>query len=126
MIKPFAGPELAARVGNRLDRARLLRAATMTDQVTGLELRGPAHARMRRLIGHADRLGQPVTIGMLRHADLPEDVDAADAALSEAGRALRAVLGPDDVGARWGDDTLVMARLAAPTLPCHAPARHRP
>jgi DNA-binding response OmpR family regulator len=115
--KPFAGPELAARVGNRLDRARLLRAATMTDPVTGLDLRGPAHARMRRFVRYADRLGQTVTIGMLRLVGLSADVDAADAALSEAGRALRAVLGPDDAGARWSDDTLLVARLGGADPP---------
>jgi DNA-binding response OmpR family regulator len=115
--KPFAGPELAVRVGNRLDRARLLRAATMTDPVTGLDLRGPAHARMRRFVRYADRLGQPVTIAMLRLEDLPADVDAADAALSEAGRAVRAMLCADDVGARWSDDTVVIARLGGAEPP---------
>jgi DNA-binding response OmpR family regulator/HPt (histidine-containing phosphotransfer) domain-containing protein len=117
VTKPFAGPELAARVGNRLDRTRLLRAATMTDPVTGLDLRGPAHARMRRFVRYADRLGQPVTVGLLRLEGLPTDVDAADAALSEAGRALRGVLGPDDVGTRWADDTLAIARLGGADPP---------
>jgi DNA-binding response OmpR family regulator/HPt (histidine-containing phosphotransfer) domain-containing protein len=65
VAKPFAGPELVARIGNRLERARLLRAATTTDSVSGLELRGPAHARLRRLRGHADRLGEPLTLGVL-------------------------------------------------------------
>jgi CheY-like chemotaxis protein len=111
VAKPFAGPELVARIGNRLDRARLPRAAALTDPVTGLELRGPAHARMRRVVRHADRLGQPVSIGLLGLEDLPDDVDAADSALTEAGRTLRAALGPDDAGARWGDDTLLFARL---------------
>ena len=110
--KPFAGPELVARVGNRLERARLLRANAGTDPVTGLELRGLAQAHLERLCGHAERLGQPLTVAIVRlAADVEGDVEAADAALTQAGRALRTALGPEDVGARWSDEELLVGQL---------------
>ncbi|MEA2270503.1 MAG: hypothetical protein QOC64_3113, partial [Solirubrobacteraceae bacterium] len=111
VAKPFHGPELAARVGNRLERTRLLRAARTTDPVTGLELRGPAHVRLQRLRGHAERLGQPLTLGLVEIEALGGDVEAADAALAGAGRALRGARAPEDVGARWGDAQLLAGQL---------------
>jgi DNA-binding response OmpR family regulator len=111
VAKPFHGPELAARVGNRLERTRLLRAARTTDPVTGLELRGPAHVRLQRLRGHAERLGQPLTLGLVEIEALGGDVEAADAAMAVAGQALRVALAPEDVGARWGDAQLLAGQL---------------
>jgi DNA-binding response OmpR family regulator len=110
--KPFAAPELVARVGNRLERVRMLRSSAGTDPVTGLELRGLAQARLTRLCRHADRLGQPLTVAIIRLVAAAEiDVEAADAALTETGRTLRTSLGPEDVGARWSDDELLVGQL---------------
>jgi len=108
--KPFAGPELAARVENRLERARLVRVADTTDATTKLELRRPARTRLDRLARHAERLGQPLTLALLR-IDLPRDWEAADAALAAAGGALRATLGPEAVAARWGENELLVGLL---------------
>jgi DNA-binding response OmpR family regulator/HPt (histidine-containing phosphotransfer) domain-containing protein len=112
VLKPFAGPELVARVGNRLERVRLLRASAGTDPVSGLELRGLAQARLKRLCRHADRLGLPLAVGIVRLVAAAETgIEAADAALTETGRTMRTSLGPEDVGARWSDDELLVGQL---------------
>jgi DNA-binding response OmpR family regulator len=109
--KPFSGPDLVARAGNRLERARLLRATASRDPVTGLQLRAAAEARLERLRGHAARLGEPLTIAIIRLRDAGPDHGASATALTGAGRALRAALGPEDVGARWSDDELLAGHL---------------
>jgi diguanylate cyclase (GGDEF)-like protein len=114
--KPVVGPELIARVGNRLERMALLRAVGDVDQVTGLLRREAAHGELENLLRLARRLRQPLWVAAVVidglgavNRDLGHAI--GDAALAEAGRALRAAFGADGVAARWGGGDLVVAML---------------
>ena len=65
VIKPLTGPELAARVLNRLERTRLLRAQVETDPVTGLANRARGEREMERYHRLARRQGVPLSLALI-------------------------------------------------------------
>ncbi|HEX2016310.1 MAG TPA: response regulator [Solirubrobacteraceae bacterium] len=111
--KPFVGPELVARISNRLDRLRLYRALAETDHLTRLANRRRSSELLAGFQATAERLGQPLSLAVL-------DVDAfkaindagghaqGDAALRAIGAVLRRGFQSDDVVARWGGDEFVV------------------
>jgi diguanylate cyclase (GGDEF)-like protein len=111
--KPVLGPELLARVRNRLERVALQRELDDVDRLTGLLRRDAARAELDALLKLGRRLGQTVSIVALK-VDGLEDVNreaghvAGDDALAAAGRALRAAFAADGVASRWGGGELVV------------------
>jgi diguanylate cyclase (GGDEF)-like protein len=113
VTKPFAGPELLARVGNRLERARLLRALAEDDPLTGLANRRRAEADLRLLLGLADRHNQAFSIAMVdldqfkrvndRHGHAMGDI-----VLRRVGTLLRGSFRREDVVARWGGEEFLL------------------
>jgi diguanylate cyclase (GGDEF)-like protein len=111
--KPVLGPELLARVRNRLDRVVLQRELDDVDRLTGLLRRDAARGELEALLKLGRRLGQPVSIAALRVdglAELNRDEGhvAGDEALAAAGRALRGAFAADGVASRWGGGELVV------------------
>ena len=111
--KPVLGPELLARVRNRLERVVLQRELDDVDRLTGLLRRDAARPELDGLLKLGRRLKQPVSIAALRVdalGDLNRDEGhvAGDEALAAAGRALRAAFAADGVATRWGGAELVV------------------
>ena len=111
--KPVLGPELLARVRNRLERVVLQRELDDVDRLTGLLRRDAARPELDGLLNLGRRLKQPVSIAALRVdalGDLNRDEGhvAGDEALAAAGRALRSAFAADGVATRWGGAELVV------------------
>lgn len=111
--KPVLGPELLARVRNRLERVALQRAIDDVDRLTGLLRRDSARPQLEGLLGLGTRLRQPVCLAAFGVDDLSRlnrelGHAAGDEALAIAGRALRAAFAADGVAARWGGGELVV------------------
>jgi diguanylate cyclase (GGDEF)-like protein len=114
--KPVLGPELLARVRNRIERVALQREMDDVDRLTGLLRRDAALPELDGLLKLGRRLGQPVAIAAVAVDELSAinreaGHVAGDAALAAAGRALRATFGSDGVAARWGGGVLVVGML---------------
>lgn len=109
VVKPVAGPELLARVENRL--ARLGHDGIgVRDRETGLNTRVAARERLETQVAIAGRHDAPVTVAVVRlDGDEPDAVDHELARLS--GR-LKREARPEDVVARWGKHELMVARYA--------------
>lgn len=112
--KPVLGPELLARVRNRLERVALQRELEDVDRLTGLLRRDPARRELDGLLKLGRRLDQAVTVVAVSVDDLrginhEQGHVAGDAALAAAGRALRAAFAADGIAARWGGGELVVA-----------------
>lgn len=111
--KPFDGSELLARIRNRLDRTRLLRAASGIDALTGLANRRQSEPELQMLLDLADRLEQPVSIAML-DLDLFKRVNdnyghaMGDLVLRRIGSMLRESFRRDDVVSRWGGEEFLL------------------
>jgi diguanylate cyclase (GGDEF)-like protein len=117
LAKPIVGPELIARVANRLERVRLYRAQAETDGLTGLFNRAKADEGLAQLTMLADRHAEPVSLAML-------DIDrfklvndrqghaAGDSALRRLGEYLRRDFRGNDVAGRWGGEEFVIGMYA--------------
>jgi diguanylate cyclase (GGDEF)-like protein len=113
VAKPVLGPELLARVRNRLERVALQRAIEDVDRLTGLLRRDSARGQLEGMLKLGRRLGQPACVavfGVDNLAGLNRDLGhaAGDEALAAAGQALRATFAADGVAARWGGGELVV------------------
>jgi diguanylate cyclase (GGDEF)-like protein len=114
--KPVLGPELLARVRNRLERVALQREMEDVDRLTGLLRRDAARPELDGLLKLGRRLGQPVavaavTVDGLDAINREAGHAAGDAALAAAGTALRAAFAADGVAASWGGGELVVGML---------------
>jgi diguanylate cyclase (GGDEF)-like protein len=112
--KPFVGPELLARISNRLERVRLYRDLADVDALTGALNRRRSAEDIERLLRLADRARQPVSLCVLDVDNFKRVNDgyghpAGDAVLRGLGAALHRFLRGDDVIARWGGDEFVVA-----------------
>ena len=112
--KPFVGPELLARIFNRLERLRLYRTLADVYALTGVFNRRKSVEDIERLLRIADRAQQPVSLCVLDVDDFKAINDqhghpAGDAVLRGIGAALHRFLRGDDVIARWGGDEFVVA-----------------
>jgi PleD family two-component response regulator len=65
IAKPIVGPELVARVSNRLERVRLYRAQAETDGLTGLSNRVTSEGGLEQLAALSDRFSEPLSVVML-------------------------------------------------------------
>lgn len=114
LAKPTVGPELVARVRNRLDRVELLRSARDLDPATGLLRRSASAPKLEELRSIADRLGEPLAIarvriqGLRRFAAVRGEA-AADAVIGQAGQALSSAIGSGGVVGHFEPDLIVGA-----------------
>lgn len=113
LSKPFVGPEVVARIANRLERVRLYRALADTDSLTGLPNRRSSTAALETLLRMADRQRQPAALAILDVDRFKSINDAhghagGDALLHELGAVIRRFFRGEDVVARWGGDELVV------------------
>jgi diguanylate cyclase (GGDEF)-like protein len=113
LSKPFVGPEVLARIGNRLERVRLYRALADTDGLTGLPNRRKSVEMLENLLRMAERQHQPASIGILDVDSFKSINDTrghagGDVVLRELGSVLQGFFRGEDVVARWGGDELVV------------------
>ncbi len=128
LTKPFAVPELLARLRAKLDRPPVPVDLLPVDRQTGLASRGRFDEELARELGRAGRGGRSGTVGVLGLSEL-ESIGrhlgraGADATLRQIAVGLQAVLRPLDVVARL--DTGHVGVLMPETPPGEAEARLR-
>lgn len=111
--KPFVGPELLARVTNRLERVRLYQALADTDPLTGLANRRRGVDALETLRRLSDRHDQPLALAIFDVDRFKSVNDGGGHALGDAvlrgiGTALGMHFRGEDVVARWGGDEFVV------------------
>jgi len=113
MSKPILGPELIARVLNRLERTHSLRKLAETDILTGVANRRKSVQEFTRLLHLAKRQDQPLCFVILDldHFKQINDQyghDAGDQVLNRFGTLLKQNFRSEDVIARWGGEEFVV------------------
>jgi diguanylate cyclase (GGDEF)-like protein len=116
--KPILGPELIARVLNRLERMQLLHKMAETDALTGVANRRKSTQELTRLLSLAKRQGQPLCFVILdldhfKQVNDQHGHDAGDQVLSQFGELLRQNFRREDVVARWGGEEFVVGMYGA-------------
>ena len=111
--KPIVGPELIARILNRLERTRILHRFAETDELTGIATRRRAIQDLERLLHLAERQHQSLCFMILDldHFKLVNDQhghNAGDRVLRLLGEQLRQSFRYEDVIARWGGEEFVV------------------
>ncbi len=148
VAKASVGPQLVARVSNRLQRVRLYRAKAETDGLTGLSNRVTCEEGLKRLVEVSERSSEPLAVVMLDidHFKLVNDTHshaAGDRVLRRVGAYLRREFRDDDVVVgRWGGEEFIVglygvtrasavgrltgmqARLSKEEFPCREGAFH--
>ncbi|MFO0775955.1 MAG: response regulator [Nitrospiraceae bacterium] len=114
VAKPVVGPELIARIANRLERFYLQRQQAGTDGLTGVASRPNADHHVRRLIRMAARSRLPLTLVALDVDGLGEinrlhGIPAGDAVLRRLGQILLRTLRAEDAVVRLGGDEFIVA-----------------
>jgi diguanylate cyclase (GGDEF)-like protein len=111
--KPITGPELVARILNRLDRTRILRKLAETDGLTGVTNRRKSIQELSRLLRLAQRQDQCLCFMILdldhfRQINEQYGHDSGDKVLSRLGELLKQNFRSEDVVARWGGEEFVL------------------
>ena len=111
--KPFIGPELLARITARMERVRLFRELAETDSLTGLANRRRSHDMLGDALREADRLGEPLSLGVIDLDGFKAVNDelghaAGDSALRSVAAALNRTFAGGECVARWGGDEFVV------------------
>ncbi|HEX6039649.1 response regulator [Longimicrobium sp.] len=111
--KPFVGPELGARIHNRLERVRLQRSLAETDALTGVPNRRGSEEVLERFLRLAAGQGDPLAFGIV-DLDCFKQVNdrcghaVGDEVLSRVARLLQKRFRAEDVVARWGGEEFVV------------------
>ena len=119
--KPLVGPELLARIANRLDRIEVVRSLTDTDPLSGVPNRHKALDVLETFAGFAKRHDQAVSVAML-HVDGLKDLNRnggygeGDRVLRETGAILRRLFRSDDVVGRWSGGMFLIGMLGMERL----------
>jgi diguanylate cyclase (GGDEF)-like protein len=114
--KPLVGPELLARIANRLDRIEVVRSLTDTDPLSGVPNRQKALGTLETFVGFAKRHDRTVSVAML-HVDGLKDLNRVagygegDQVLRETGAVLRRLFRSDDVVGRWSGGMFLIGML---------------
>jgi diguanylate cyclase (GGDEF)-like protein len=117
--KPIVGPELVARIRNRLERVQLLRRMAETDPLTGLANRRKSSQVLEQFLRLAQRNNHPLSLAIL-HLDHLKKVnddyghEAGDAVLRRLAALLQRAFRSEDVVARWGGEEFVVGMYAMP------------
>ncbi|MBF2067981.1 MAG: response regulator [Calothrix sp. C42_A2020_038] len=70
--KPVVGPEIVARILNRIERTRLLRNFAQIDPLTGLANRQKSTVEINKILKEAERQNQPLCLAVLRITNLQQ------------------------------------------------------
>jgi diguanylate cyclase (GGDEF)-like protein len=111
--KPFVGPELPARIHNRLDRVRLQRSLAETDALTGVPNRRGSEEVLERFLRLAAGQGEPLAFAVV-DLDCFKGVNdrcghaVGDEVLARVARLLQKRFWAQDVVARWGGEEFVV------------------
>lgn len=116
--KPILGPELIARVLNRLERTQILHKLAETDILTGVANRRKAIGELNRLLRLALRQSQPLCFVILdldrfKLVNDQHGHEAGDRVLGRFGALLKQIFRSEDVVARWGGEEFVVGLYAA-------------
>ena len=116
--KPIRGPELIARVLNRLQRTQILHKLAETDILTGVTNRRKSIGSLNRLLRLASRQSQPLSFVILDldRFKLVNDChghEAGDLVLRRFGALLKQTFRDEDVVARWGGEEFVVGLYGA-------------
>ncbi|HEY9671494.1 MAG TPA: response regulator, partial [Waterburya sp.] len=111
--KPIVGPELIARILNRLERTRILHRFAETDELTGTATRRRAIQDLERLLHLAERQHQSLCFMLLdldhfKRVNDQHGHDAGDRVLRLLGEQLKQSFRREDVVARWGGEEFVL------------------
>jgi diguanylate cyclase (GGDEF)-like protein len=111
--KPIVGPELIARILNRLERIKLWRLSAETDLLTGVSNRHKSTQDIDRLLRIAKRHQQPLCLAVLdldRFGQINDRYGhlAGDKVLRHLGQLLLRSFRGEDVVARWGGEEFVL------------------
>jgi len=116
--KPVVGPELIARILNRLERMHNLRRLAETDVLTGIANRNKFISELTRLLHLAKRQKQPLCFIVLDLDQFKQVNDqhghqAGDQVLRRFGTLLKQNFRSEDVVARWGGEEFVVGLYGA-------------
>ncbi len=120
VVKPVLGPELVARVRNRIERTRILRRAADVDSLTGVATRRRGIEVLERLFRLAHRQRQPISFAAI-DLDNFKDVNdrfghlVGDGVLRRVAAILANCFRGEDVVARWGGEEFVVAMYSMPS-----------
>lgn len=119
VAKPFAGPELLARINNRLERTRLFKAFAETDVLTGLANRRHGEPELAALLRLSERFRQPLSVALLDLDHFKRVNDrfghgTGDTVLRRFGALLAGAFRGEDVVARWGGEEFLVAMYGMP------------
>jgi diguanylate cyclase (GGDEF)-like protein len=111
--KPIVGPELIARILNRLERSRILHRFAETDELTSLTNRRKSIQDLERLLSLAERQHQPLCFMILdldnfKRINDKHGHEAGDRVLCRLGEHLKQSFRREDVLARWGGEEFVL------------------
>jgi diguanylate cyclase (GGDEF)-like protein len=118
VAKPVIGPELVARLDNRMERTRLHRTMAETDPLTGLANRRKSTQGLQLLLGLAERRNEPVCVAVLDLDRFKGTNDryghaVGDSVLRRLGQTLKRGLRNEDVVGRWGGEEFVIGLYGA-------------
>ncbi len=111
--KPIIGPELVARIINRLERIKLVRTLAETDPVTKLANRHKSSQEIEKFLHLSQRCRQPLCFTILdlqnfKHINNTFGYAIGDSVLREVGQTLRKSFNQEDVVARWGGGEFII------------------
>ena len=111
--KPVIGPELIARILNRLERARILHRFAEVDELTGTATRRKAIRDIEQLLHLAARQHQPLCFMILdldhfKRINDRHGHETGDRVLSLFGKHLKQFFRSEDIVGRWGGEEFVL------------------
>lgn len=119
VAKPVLGPELVARVRNRLERTRMLRLAADVDSLTGVATRSRGIEVLDRFFRLAQRQRQPISIAAIDLDHFKQVNDrfghlVGDMVLRRFSAILSGCFRGEDIVARWGGEEFVVGMYGMP------------
>jgi len=119
VAKPVLGPELVARVRNRLERTRMLRLAADVDSLTGVATRRRGIEVLERFIRLAQRQNLPISVAVIDLDHFKEVNDryghlTGDMVLRRVAAVLSGCFRGEDVVARWGGEEFLVGMYSMP------------
>ncbi len=119
VAKPVLGPELVARVRNRLERTRMLRLAADVDSLTGVATRRRGIEVLERFLRLAQRQRLPISVAVIDLDHFKEVNDLfghliGDMVLRRVAAILAGCFRGEDVVARWGGEEFLVGMYSMP------------
>ena len=119
LSKPIIGPELVARILNRLERVQLYRTLAEIDSLTGLSRHRPSVKALTRLLKLADRQQTTLCFALLdldrfKQINDHHGHEVGDQVLRTFGGYLKQTFRGEDVVARWGGEEFIVGLYGVP------------